>query len=706
MKPFKNFYNINVLSNRERNAFVSSCQKIRFFSMKIITIFLLLACIFTKYVFSQQHKIDSLEQLLKSAKGDTNEVKILNDITYKYLHAPTSDYEKGLSFAERAKNLSEKLAYAKGSVEAYINLGTIYGYFGIYDKAFKNFLNAVGISEKLKDSGMILNSYQQLSWAYSLAGDHENALQTDYKIAKMVLNSGDSNKMVSSYYMLGNANANICKDAIKKGDSITANSSYGEAIKYDSMALYISEKRKDTQNIAFFSITLGHIYDKCNLCEDSKLNIESHYIKFDYFSRAEQNYLKALQIYQHLNYKEGLPDCYFGLALYYRNQGELANESHTVSVAKDYFIKSLDYFLKTLTLLKELGYKHGIAYFNKETGIAYFKLGKLKTAQTHILMAANIFNEIGFKDGAKECYEKLSEIAAKSGDYEKAYEFYRNFSSLKDSMFNESKRKEITEMNIKYESDKKDAAIISEQTLLKKEKEKKNLAILLGGVIILSGGFITFVLFRRKQTKHGFQTRLLENKALRSQLNPHFIFNALNSIQNFIRAHPETAESYLASFSHLMREVLENSEQETITLEAELSMLKKYMGLECLRVSNGFDYEIKLDATVDEQIILVPPLILQPIVENAIWHGIAVRSERGKILIKIGVKNKILQCMIENYCKGENTGKKEGSIKGKSLGLQIVRGRLSLLSGKNRINGFLKTFQTDNGMQVQLGIPI
>ena len=109
---------------------------------------------------------------------------------------------------------------------------------------------------------------------------------------------------------------------------------------------------------------------------------------------------------------------------------------------------------------------------------------------------------------------------------------------------------------------------------------------------------------------------------------------------------------------------------------------------------------------MDEQRIQCPPWILQPIVENAIWHGIAGRSDKGEILIKIGVKNKILHCIIENYCKGESPAKKEGSIKRKSLGLQIVRGRLSLLSGKNRIHGFLNTFQTDSGMQIQLGIPI
>ena len=152
-----------------------------------------------------------------------------------------------------------------------------------------------------------------------------------------------------------------------------------------------------------------------------------------------------------------------------------------------------------------------------------------------------------------------------------------------------------------------------------------------------------------------------------------------------------------------MREVLENSEQEAITLEAELSMLRKYMDLESLRVSNGFDYEINLDPSVEEQIIKVPPLILQPIVENAIWHGIAGRSGKGKICNReFALRIRSFNVILKIIAKEKITGKKEGSIKGKSLGLQIVRDRLSILSGKNRIKGFLNILQTENGMRVQV----
>ncbi len=208
-------------------------------TMKIVTILLLFIFNFPKSVFSQQCEIDSLQQLLRTVKEDTNAVKLLNKIAYLYLHVSSADYEKALPVAERAQKLAKKLSYEKGLFTAYNDLGTIYGYFGVYDKAFKNFLNALEISEKLKDSDMILNSYRNLSLAYSLQGDNEKALQMDFKIAKMVIKSGDSNRIAVSYWRLGSTYAGICKEAIRRGDSESANSTYGQAIKNDSMALDI-----------------------------------------------------------------------------------------------------------------------------------------------------------------------------------------------------------------------------------------------------------------------------------------------------------------------------------------------------------------------------------------------------------------------------------------------------------------------------------
>ena len=205
------------------------------------------------------------------------------------------------------------------------------------------------------------------------------------------------------------------------------------------------------------------------------------------------------------------------------------------------------------------------------------------------------------------------------------------------------------------------------------------------------------------------QVNKLENKTLRSQLNPHFIFNALASIQRYMNEHPEKAQNYLAKFGKLMREVLENSEKESISLADEFKMLKKYIDLESIRVTNGFEVEFVINENVDEETLQVPPLIFQPIVENAIWHGVANATSKGKIMIRARVENDFLKVEIENKNNEPAPLQKQRVAEQgnkKSFGLQIVRERLSLLSKGKKGKGRLSMNAIENGMKVQIEIPV
>ncbi len=127
-----------------------------------------------------------------------------------------------------------------------------------------------------------------------------------------------------------------------------------------------------------------------------------------------------------------------------------------------------------------------------------------------------------------------------------------------------------------------------------------------------------------------------ENKMLRSQMNPHFLFNSLNSINSFIIQHKsDEAERYLTSFSKLMRNILDNSRKENISLRQELDTIKLYLDLEAVRMDHKFDYRIHVDRSVDSDYVQIPPLILQPFLENAIWHGINHKKDKGFIEINI-----------------------------------------------------------------------
>ncbi len=208
----------------------------------------------------------------------------------------------------------------------------------------------------------------------------------------------------------------------------------------------------------------------------------------------------------------------------------------------------------------------------------------------------------------------------------------------------------------------------------------------------------------------------LEMQALRSQMNPHFIFNALNAINRFILQNNTTqASGYLTKFSRLIRYILQNSEQSLVTLERELHTLDLYLELEALRFDNHFSYSVEADDSVDTQYILVPPLIIQPYAENAIWHGLMHKETHGHLQIKLHCDSNWLYCIIRDDGIGR---KRAGELKSKSahqhkpMGMKITAGRMELLKKENHyasaitINDTIKRDGTAGGTEVMLKIPL
>ncbi len=176
----------------------------------------------------------------------------------------------------------------------------------------------------------------------------------------------------------------------------------------------------------------------------------------------------------------------------------------------------------------------------------------------------------------------------------------------------------------------------------------------------------------------------LEMKALKSQMNPHFIFNSLNSIQKYIWDNKqEDASEYLTKFSKLIRIILNNSMHKLVTLEDELISLQLYIELEHRRCNNKFDYEIHVNSSIATNQVLVAPMLMQPYIENAIWHGLLQKEDRGKLSINITQpNNSILVCIIEDNGIGRKKAeqlKNRKENKSVSYGMQITQQRLDLL---------------------------
>jgi ligand-binding sensor domain-containing protein len=224
---------------------------------------------------------------------------------------------------------------------------------------------------------------------------------------------------------------------------------------------------------------------------------------------------------------------------------------------------------------------------------------------------------------------------------------------------------------------------------------------------------------KQEKLKASFQQQIAETemKALRAQMNPHFIFNSLNSIQKYILKNEHfEASQYLTKFSRLIRLILDHSNQNTILLSSELDMLKLYIEMESLRFDNSFTYSINVDENINTETVLIPSMLVQPYVENAIWHGLLHKEDRGHLVLNFSLSDtNTLKVVIEDNGIGREKAKELKSkqvLKKKSYGMQITENRIAIINKTMNINATLDIVDLkDNvgnatGTKVILKIPL
>jgi LytS/YehU family sensor histidine kinase len=255
--------------------------------------------------------------------------------------------------------------------------------------------------------------------------------------------------------------------------------------------------------------------------------------------------------------------------------------------------------------------------------------------------------------------------------------------------------------------------------LLNKEKEIQHIQlqkqsllknILIGSIIFLltlAAIIFRIVILKRRNEKQRLEHELelqrlgsemakaelqqqateLEMQAFRAQMNPHFIFNSLNAINRFIlQNNKEQASEYLTKFSKLVRTILQNSQSSLITLESELESLELYLCLEVLRFDDHFDYRISVADDVDISILKVPPLIIQPYAENAIWHGLMHKEAKGHLEVEIWQNDKWLYFKITDNGIGRKQAAalaSKSANRHRSFGMSITEHRISIFQNAN-----------------------
>ncbi|MEZ4798080.1 MAG: histidine kinase [Flavobacteriaceae bacterium] len=318
----------------------------------------------------------------------------------------------------------------------------------------------------------------------------------------------------------------------------------------------------------------------------------------------------------------------------------------------------------------------------------------------------------------KDATRKLSEVYRDAGDIEKALTTAKEYERLVDELYIKKDqeisqaarvRQDLNEKQNRIASLEKDRALSESRFQLTQERNKSQELIiysLIGGVILLL--FAGYFMFKNiKQQK--LNNNLLALKSLRSQMNPHFIFNALNSVNSFIASNDErTANKYLSDFSLLMRSVLENSEEDFIPLEKEIELLELYTKLEHFRFKDKFDYSITIDDNVNIDDFQIPPMLLQPYIENAVWHGLRYKTEKGQLNINIAQvdKNELKISITDDGIGREKSKamKTEHQKKHNSKGLGNIKKRVAILNEmyKDKVDVFIDDFvDAENHPDVQ-----
>jgi tetratricopeptide (TPR) repeat protein len=446
---------------------------------------------------------------------------------------------------------------------------------------------------------------------------------------------------------------------------------------------------------------------------ENKLGLAINYQNIGYAKEAKGLLNEALKDYQtSLKYNEDI-NSDIGKVICYNSIGKI-------------YIKQKKYD-EAITLLQDALDKALKIEDQYYIATSYTNLGWLETltnkedlAEQHLKKAIEISDNYNLLTSKIEALQYLSKNYANKGVFDLALRDYKIADSLERTINNQRNLSYINDLIIKYESESKTntiKALANENELVKSHLEKNRLSLLLSLLAIVLVTVLLFIFNRQQQITQEKKILTLEQNMLKSQMNPHFIFNSLNSIKLYIiNNEKENAVYYLNKFAKLIRKILVASNEKDISLADELETMKLYMNIENIRFSNEIDFKIKIDEKINPENIRVPSLILQPFLENSLWHGLSSKTDDKRIELDIKKESDdyITISITDNGVgrKVSHERKLNKTLQRDSVGIEITRERLFNFSKRFarmydlKIEDLFDHQNEASGTKVILNIPI
>ena len=627
-------------------------------------------------------EIDSLIALLPTQKDDS--LKALNIVmritpAKMDLAQHTGNWDDPIEWSHNGLNLSIKTNYRFGIGRSYWQLGRCWMFKANYPEAINYFSEGVKTSFKNNNKNLRLACYHFMTDCYMSLGKYDEALKISLSAIEIVNQMSLSGEQDNG--------GSLEHFSMKTGHAYASLHNYTEALNWYEKVL---KKHKIVSE------------------DQILLSMASVQMEMKNYNEALKNYLRALQILTSPKRINEKPDTEFNglLGGLYKEIGNLYYKIGTIkqdSTSIHLYKEAINYLEKSLLLLEK---------------------------------------GAGGKEGLMSAYLLLKQACEATNDYQNALHYSNLYTSIKDSIFSKETYLKFADMQVKYETEKaaavlkieqekekvRNAEILADQKLqgeknlydqklaqqnelaeakstadklmaeekgrqekIVAKKQQANNLLLTGLVIIIIISLFSILLFRQQQQKKraiekaeaNQKMTALELQSLRAQLNPHFMFNSLNSIQALIlKEENEKSQSYLSRFAKLLRILLENADNPFIPLTKEIDFLKLYLSLETLRVPD-LQYSIFTDPAVNSEHILIPNMILQPYVENAIWHGLSYKDGDKQLQIRISKTDGLVKYEIEDNGVGRKKAEEMKSLFRKqteSKGMELLSKRFKLLS--------------------------
>jgi len=662
-------------------------------------------------------QIDSLEAVLPSLQG-TARIKCLNDLSEEYWWPPKVVPDSISKWADLAIAESQKINYAHGITTSYMHLGVSEIYRKNFVKAEFYLRYALAAYEREHDERGIAWANLWLGQALYSGNKFDSSIACFDKSLPYLKKSND-------WEGEGKAKAWL-------GFLYAATGNYDSSFNYCYSSLGIREKMSDHVCVAAALSNMGRLYMVAGDAEDA----------LDYYQQslryakvhgidlvaANWNYLDEPVgiVYRLLHHTDS--------SIYYLEYALKLDPTNTitkVSLGETYlsqkkYAEALPIFLEPMDRFRSGKDEWDLMRVLHDAAQTLEGQNDHKNALVYSGEALMIAKTGNVKQAVMAEYALLATIYKNLRMIDSAYAYQQLFVTLKDSIQNSRFLWRLNNYKIQSDYARKvnQIAVLDQENRLKEENlQRETLAKWIFAACCLTLLALGYFLYRnltlkRKNEKLAYvqKTTQLEMKVLRAQMNPHFIFNSLNSVNKFIlESEKSKASEYLVKFSKLMRLILQNSQVPLIPMETELQSLRLYLELESLRFNYYFDYKISVSSDLEIESAKVPPLLLQPYVENAIWHGLMQKPAKGKLDIEITNEKKHVYIKICDDGVGREKSAKirrSSDELHKSMGLQITAERIALLDSLTRESSFVNILDLVDsngepaGTEVTIKIPL